>query len=105
MPLLPFFIIVAIEVLINWFFYKAENWFAIIICTAVNCFTIAVIVLIVNIWNVDAFLLIVPTILLQALGYKLFLISSWKKALLASLISFAAALIVSFFLANIIRVL
>ena len=103
MSLYLFALIVAMEVVVNWFFFKAEKQLGMVVCLAVNSFAFSLFILAESVLDTDFFILLLPVLLLQAVGYKLFLTTNWKNALLASLSAVAAVFAVSFFLSRIFR--
>jgi hypothetical protein len=103
MSLYLFALVIAIEVFVNWFFFRAEKQWAIVICTAVNSLAFSLLILAGSVLEINFFIILAPVMLLQAVGYKLFFITNWKKALLASLLAITTVLLISFFLSKIYR--
>ncbi len=103
MSILPLLIMIAVEVLVIYWIYRPMAKLDIIANIGIHGFVLPGSMLLLMSFEWDWFLVFIPLLLLQAIGYKIFLQGTWGKALLAALSSTVTAFLAAYLLTLFIR--
>jgi hypothetical protein len=96
MAILPILLMIFMEILVISWIYRPIDKLALLANISIHGFVLPGSLLLLMILKWDGFLVFIPLLLLQAIGYKIFLHGSWGKALLAAVSSTVAAFLIAY---------
>jgi cbb3-type cytochrome oxidase subunit 3 len=103
MPILPLFCLIIIEVLVIAWLYRPLHKLEWVANICIHGFVITGSLLLMMAVDLGGFFILIPLLLFQTIGYKLFFTGGWQKALVGSLTSVASALGLAYVLLLFIR--